>query len=113
MSKIAQLGRVLFHPVTQFMTFHGKATVWEDLNFAPLSAGSPAGDIVDWGVVVNTTKYVSTYSRRTLSTGSVWDSFGGGGIIPMSTGDTLFMFFNSDDTNALTHRVGSIRLHQV
>ena len=29
-----------------------------------------------------------------------------------SNGDVVYMFFNSDDTNALTHRVGSVMLEQ-
>lgn len=53
MSKVAQLGKVLFHPITQFMTFHGKATVWEDLNFDPSAHGGPAAFEPDYVAVGN------------------------------------------------------------
>jgi len=52
-------------------------------------------------------------ARRTLSTGSVWGDFGGGGIVIMSTGDDVFLFFVSDDVNALTYRFGSFRVYQL
>jgi hypothetical protein len=75
-------------------------------------AGTPSGDIVDWGVCINATKKVETYSRRTLSTGSVWGSYSAGAILSLSTGDVVSMFFNSDDVNALTHRVGGLRVQR-
>lgn len=74
--------------------------------------GNPAGDIVDWGVYVNSTKQINTFARRTLSTGSVWGVFGGGGFVTLSTSDEVYMFLNSDDTNALTHRYGHFTITQ-
>jgi len=38
MPRPAKLGKVELHPVTQFMTFHGGATVWDDLRFSVTGA---------------------------------------------------------------------------
>lgn len=74
-------------------------------------SGTPAGDDVRWGVYVNNRDYVSTHMRRTLSTGSEYGSFGNtAGEVIMSTGDSVFMFFISDDTNALNNYNGSFRV---
>lgn len=81
-----------------------------DWNISGSVAGSPAGDAVVWGVYVNEIPKVEAHQIRTLSTGGVYGSFGSGAIINMSTNDDLFMFFVSDDTNALTHKYGSVRL---
>ena len=81
-------------------------------NLSGSVAGTPAGDIVDWGCVINATKKVETYQRRTLSTGSSWGSFGNGAILSLSSDDVVSMFFNSDDVNALTHRVGGLRVQR-
>ena len=50
---VAKLGKVLFHPITSYMTFHGKATVWEDLNFDPGAHGGPAVSEPDFVVIGN------------------------------------------------------------
>lgn len=75
-------------------------------------AGSPAGDIVDWGIYINDSQQINTFARRTLTTGSEWGAFGGGGFVTLTTGDEVYMFFKSDDVNALTHRYGHFTITQ-
>ena len=83
-----------------------------DLSFSVSCAGSPAGDIVDWGIAINGVAQVPMAIRRTVSTGSVWGVASTSGDVTLSTGDEITMFLVSDDTNALTHRYGSIMVHQ-
>ena len=65
---VAKLGKVLFHPITSYMTFHGKATVWEDLNFAPTSAGGPTATKPD-NVTINNVFYVEFTSSNNQKCG--------------------------------------------
>jgi hypothetical protein len=79
-------------------------------NLSASAGGSPAGDLVDWVVYKNSTEYAQTEARRTLSNAGNWGNFGGGGIIPLSTDDIIYLTFHSDDVNAITHRYGSLRI---
>lgn len=83
-----------------------------DWNISSSVAGTPVGDDVKWGVHVNNVHWTKLEQRRTLTTGSVYGSFGNGGLVTLSTGDDIFMFFLSDDTNALTHYAGCLRIEQ-
>jgi len=89
------------------------ATFRVDWNISASVAGTPAGDQVIWGCYVNGMYQVNTMQQRTLSTGSVYGSFGNGGFVTLTTGDEIFMFFLSDDVNALTHKLGTLRVEQL
>jgi len=82
-------------------------------NLSASAGGTPSGDEVDWVVYVNDTEYIRTKARRTLSTAGNWGNFGSGGIIEMSTDDIIYLVFQSDDTNAITHRYGSLRVSEL
>ena len=84
-----------------------------DWNLSASASGTPSGDIVDWGVYVNTSPIIKTFARRTLSTSGTWGNFGGGGIRAISTNDIIYMIFVSDDVDPITHRFGSIRITQL
>jgi len=84
-----------------------------DWNISASVAGTPSGDQVEWGCYVNTSPKINTWQQRTLSTGSVFGSFGNGGIVTLSTNDDVFMVFLSDDVNALTHKFGTLRIEQL
>jgi hypothetical protein len=82
-------------------------------NISGSVAGTPVGDEVLWGCYVNNVPQIKTGQVRTLSTGSVFGSFGNGGKVTMSTGDDIFMCFISDDVNALTHKFGCLRIQKL
>jgi len=80
--------------------------------FVSCSEQGGAGSVCNWFLWINTTQQAGVAVQRKFSNNDV-GSMGAGGEVDIAVGDRVFLTVQSDGTNTVTHKYGSLTIHRI